>query len=184
MSRRPVQYYWEFPPSTDGHCLDEGIATLVAGVLNLAADFLATITPIPLVMRLNMRLKYRIGVSVLFGLGFIVIVAGIVRTYYIWKGLMDTYDETWYAYPLWIAAAVEIDVGVVSTGIASSYSITSTYVIGADLCVCTGFEDIVPLLDNQHSRLLFARAIRPNQRASRQRKQHDFIETVVKEKLL
>ncbi|GAB1738464.1 hypothetical protein NU219Hw_g3270t1 [Hortaea werneckii] len=109
----PVQYYWEFPPSTDGHCLDEGIATLVAGVLNLAADFLATITPIPLVMRLNMRLKYRIGVSVLFGLGFIVIVAGIVRTYYIWKGLMDTYDETWYAYPLWIAAAVEIDVGVI-----------------------------------------------------------------------
>ncbi|RMY26120.1 hypothetical protein D0867_00258 [Hortaea werneckii] len=109
----PVQYYWEFPPTTDGHCLDEGIATLAAGALNLAADFLATITPIPLVMRLNMRLKYRIGVSVLFGLGFIVIVAGIVRTYYIWKGLMDTYDETWYAYPLWIAAAVEIDVGVI-----------------------------------------------------------------------
>ncbi|KAI7537592.1 hypothetical protein KC331_g10845 [Hortaea werneckii] len=109
----PVQYYWEFPPTTDGHCLDEGIATLAAGALNLAADFLATITPIPLVMRLNMRLKYRIGVSVLFGLGFIVIVAGIVRTFYIWKGLMDTYDETWYAYPLWIAAAVEIDVGVI-----------------------------------------------------------------------
>ncbi|KAI6839305.1 hypothetical protein KC340_g3278 [Hortaea werneckii] len=135
----PVQYYWEFPPTTDGHCLDEGIATLAAGALNLAADFLATITPIPLVMRLNMRLKYRIGVSVLFGLGFIVIVAGIVRTYYIWKGLMDTYDETWYAYPLWIAAAVEIDVGV----------------------ICA-----------------------PKQPASHQRKQHDFIETVIKEKLL
>ncbi|KAI6849304.1 hypothetical protein KC327_g772 [Hortaea werneckii] len=109
----PVQYYWEFPPSTDGHCLEEGIATLAAGILNLSADLLATITPIPLVMRLNMRLKYKIGVSILFGLGFIVIVAGIVRTYYIWKGLMDTYDATWYAYPLWIAAAVEIDVGVI-----------------------------------------------------------------------
>ncbi|KAI6843738.1 hypothetical protein KC340_g880 [Hortaea werneckii] len=123
----PVQYYWEFPPSTDGHCLDEGIATLAAGILNLSADLLATITPIPLVMRLNMRLKYRIGVSILFGLGFIVIVAGIVRTYYIWKGLMDTYDATWYAYPLWIAAAVEIDVGVVN------------------LCVRACVEDAVPL---------------------------------------
>lgn len=50
----------------------------------------------------------------LFSLGFIVLVAASVRTYYIWKGLMDSYDETWYAYPLWIAAAVEIDVGVVS----------------------------------------------------------------------
>ncbi|KAI7204045.1 hypothetical protein KC324_g980 [Hortaea werneckii] len=117
-------------------------------------------------MRLNMRLKYRIGVSVLFGLGFIVIVAGIVRTYYIWKGLMDTYDETWYAYPLWIAAAVEIDVGVVN------------------LCVRAGFEDLVSLFDTQHSRVLFARAIRPKQPASHQRKQHNFIETVVKEKLL
>ncbi|KAI7234261.1 hypothetical protein KC365_g6034 [Hortaea werneckii] len=145
----PVQYYWEFPPTTDGHCLDEGIATLAAGALNLAADFLATITPIPLVMRLNMRLKYRIGVSVLFGLGFIVIVAGIVRTYYIWKGLMDTYDETW-----------------------------------SDLCVRAGFEDIVSLFDKQHSRILFTRTIRPKQPASHQRKQHDFIETVIKEKLL
>lgn len=27
---------------------------------------------------------------------------------------MDSYDETWYAFPLYIAAAVEIDVGVVS----------------------------------------------------------------------
>jgi len=27
---------------------------------------------------------------------------------------MQSWDETWFAYPLWIAAAVEIDVGVVS----------------------------------------------------------------------
>lgn len=157
---------------------------MAAGALNLAADFLATITPIPLVMRLNMRLKYRIGVSVLFGLGFIVIVAGIVRTYYIWKGLMDTYDETWYAYPLWIAAAVEIDVGVVSIGIPSNNSNALADLIGADLCVRAGFEDIVSLFDKQHSRILFTRTIRPKQPASHQRKQHDFIETVIKEKLL
>jgi len=38
-------------------------------------------------MRLKMPIRQRIGVSVLFGLGFIVIVAGGVRTYYIWKGV-------------------------------------------------------------------------------------------------
>lgn len=164
--------------------MDEGIATLAAGILNLSADLLATITPIPLVMRLNMRLKYRIGVSILFGLGFIVIVAGIVRTYYIWKGLMDTYDATWYAYPLWIAAAVEIDVGVVSIGDPSSCSKTSTDPLDADLCVRTCSKDIVPLFVKQHSGVLFARAIRPKQPTSRQREPHEFIETVIKEKLL
>ncbi|KAK4894142.1 hypothetical protein LTR27_007508 [Elasticomyces elasticus] len=109
----PVPYYWQYPPQTAGHCLDEGLATLAAGILNIVNDLLAALVPIPLVMRLRMPMRQRIGVSVLFGLGFIVIVAGSVRTYYIWKGLMATWDETWYAYPLWIAAAVEIDVGVI-----------------------------------------------------------------------
>ncbi|KAK3668934.1 hypothetical protein LTR22_000012 [Elasticomyces elasticus] len=106
-------FYYRYPPQTAGHCLDEGLATLAAGILNIVNDLLAALVPIPLVMRLRMPMRQRIGVSVLFGLGFIVIVAGSVRTYYIWKGLMATWDETWYAYPLWIAAAVEIDVGVI-----------------------------------------------------------------------
>lgn len=59
-----------------------------------------------------MPLKQRLGVCVLLGLGIIVTVAGVIRTYYIWKALMDSYDETWFAYPLWICAAVEIDLAV------------------------------------------------------------------------
>jgi hypothetical protein len=35
------------------------------------------------------------------------------RTYFIWKAMLDTYDETWYSYPLWIAAAIEVQLGVV-----------------------------------------------------------------------
>jgi hypothetical protein len=35
------------------------------------------------------------------------------RTYFIWKSLIDSYDETWFAYPLWICAAVEIDLAVI-----------------------------------------------------------------------
>ncbi|KXL50068.1 hypothetical protein M433DRAFT_27169 [Acidomyces richmondensis BFW] len=110
----PVQYYWQFPLTiADGHCLNEGVTTLVAGILNTVADLLVTLVPMPLVARLQLPVKQRIGVSVLFGLGFIVIIAGSIRTYYIWRGLIDSYDETWFAYPLWIAAAVEIDVGVI-----------------------------------------------------------------------
>jgi hypothetical protein len=58
------------------------------------------------------RQKY--AVALLFSMGIIVTVAGVVRTYYIYVSLIGEYDQTWYAYPLWIAAAVEIDLGVVS----------------------------------------------------------------------
>jgi hypothetical protein len=58
--------------------------------------------------------QQRVAVVILFSLGFIVTIAGIVRTWYIYKSLIAEYDITWYAYPLWIAAAVEIDLGVVS----------------------------------------------------------------------
>jgi hypothetical protein len=57
----------------------------------------------------------RFAVAFLFGLGIIVTVAGIVRTWFIYRALFGKeYDQTWYSYPLWIAAAVEIDLGVVS----------------------------------------------------------------------
>lgn len=57
--------------------------------------------------------KQRAAVISLFSLGFLVTAVGCVRTWYIYKSLILESDQTWYAYPLWIAAAIEIDVGVV-----------------------------------------------------------------------
>jgi hypothetical protein len=61
-----------------------------------------------------MPVRQRLAVAILFGLGLIVSVAGVVRTWFIYRSLFGEYDQTWYAYPLWIAAAIEIDLGVVS----------------------------------------------------------------------
>ncbi|KAH9838913.1 integral membrane protein [Teratosphaeria destructans] len=127
----PVKYYWEFPPTTSGQCLDEGKATLAAGIINILADVLTTLVPVPLVMRLKMPLRQRIGCAVIFGMGFIVILAAIVRTYYIWKGLMDSYDESWYSWPLWIAASVEIDIEVVTQSWSTSWTLIAARRIGS-----------------------------------------------------
>ncbi|KAI7281442.1 hypothetical protein KC345_g4156 [Hortaea werneckii] len=110
---RPVEAYWQYPPNPDAHCLDEGKVMLGGGVINCVSDLLTTVLPIPIVMRLQMPLKQRIGVCVLLCLGFIVTIAGVIRTYFIWKSLIDSWDQTWFAYPLWIAAAVEIDLAVI-----------------------------------------------------------------------
>jgi hypothetical protein len=66
----------------------------------------------------------RCAVAFLFGLGLVVTVAGAVRTYFIYRALFGKeYDNTWYSYPLWIAAAVEIDLGVVSVPIGHQHTL-------------------------------------------------------------
>ncbi|KAG9189904.1 hypothetical protein G6011_06772 [Alternaria panax] len=108
----PVKNYWTIGAPADT-CMDEAVVTLIVGIFNCVADLLTTITPIPLVLGLHMRLRERMAVASLFGMGLIVTAAGIVRTWYIYRSLWDEYDQTWHAYPLWIAAAVEIDLGVI-----------------------------------------------------------------------
>ncbi|RAR01158.1 integral membrane protein [Stemphylium lycopersici] len=108
----PVSNYWTLgsPPDT---CMDEAVATLICGIINCVADLLTTLTPIPLVLKLHMPLRQRLAVALLFGMGLIVTAAGVARTWFIYRSLFNEYDQTWYAYPLWIAAAVEIDLGVI-----------------------------------------------------------------------
>ena len=62
-----------------------------------------------------MPIHQRIGVAALLGFGIVVTLAGLFRNIHIWKTLISNYDETWYAYPLWIAAVVEVDLAVVCT---------------------------------------------------------------------
>jgi hypothetical protein len=74
---RPISAYWTFPPK--GKCIDEGQVTLAAGIVNCVADLLVTLLPIPMILKLRMPLKQRLGVCVLLGLGIIVTAAGVVR---------------------------------------------------------------------------------------------------------
>ncbi|KAK5171718.1 uncharacterized protein LTR77_003354 [Saxophila tyrrhenica] len=109
----PVESYWIFPQMDGATCIDEGKTMLGAGVVNTVSDLWVTIVPIPLIMQLRMPLKQRMGVCVLLCLGMIVTIAGALRTYFTWKSLMDSWDETWHAYSLWICAAVELDIGLI-----------------------------------------------------------------------
>jgi hypothetical protein len=101
-----------FPLMKNAKCLDEGPVTLVAGVLNCISDLTVTLLPVPIIMGLNMPFRQRLGVVALLSLGLIVTVAGVVRTYYIWRTLIDTFDETWDSMPLYICATVEIDLAI------------------------------------------------------------------------
>ena len=91
--------------------------------------------------------RQRIEITILLSLGFIVTGAAVVRTYYIWKGLVATYDETWYAFPLWIMAAVEVDLSIVSGLVVFSPEVSAHT---CQICAC------IPYI-----RPLFVRAAKP-----------------------
>lgn len=75
--------YWMFPPT--GHCMSEGKVMLGGGVVNSVTDLWTTVLPIPIVMRLQMPLRQRIGVSILLCMGGVATIAGAARTYFTWK---------------------------------------------------------------------------------------------------
>jgi hypothetical protein len=50
---------------------------------------------------------------ILFGFGSVVIIAGIMRNYWVHYVVYETYDVTWEGFYLWIWTAVEVNLGVI-----------------------------------------------------------------------
>ncbi|EEY16667.1 hypothetical protein D7B24_009484 [Verticillium nonalfalfae] len=51
-------------------------------ILNIGTDVILISLPISMVMKLQMKLKQKLGVAAIFALGFLVVIASIIRAYY------------------------------------------------------------------------------------------------------
>ena len=109
---RPVSDYWtlSFQPQK---CINERLHLLFGGIINTLTDFLVFFLPVPTVLSLKIPRRQQFFICLLFGVGFIVCVAGAVRIYFAWA-VTSTYDRTWVSYGLWIASVLELDLGIVS----------------------------------------------------------------------
>lgn len=87
--------------------------TVGGGIANTAADLVVTIIPIPLIARLELPRRRRIGAFIFVGTGFLICAAGAARAFYTWRSLVSSYDQTWESYGMFMSAAIEIDLGVV-----------------------------------------------------------------------
>jgi hypothetical protein len=96
-------------------CLNQKIHLLVQGTLSIIYDFCVVLIPIPVVLRLNLALRQRIIVALLFGAGFVVCIAGTVRTYFMYRCTDGYHDITWDGYYVWISTAIELYIGIVSS---------------------------------------------------------------------
>ncbi|OQE40177.1 hypothetical protein PENCOP_c006G06986 [Penicillium coprophilum] len=109
----PVRAYWQISPTGSYHCMNDGAIVFSASVINIFTDFLVTALPMPLIWSLKLPTRQRLAVISIFALGVVVNVAGSVRTVYVWKSMVVGYDATWLGWPVLIAAAVEISLGLI-----------------------------------------------------------------------
>ena len=82
-------------------------------IITIFLDFILLLLPVPIIQSLQLSKKQRLAVCGLFFIGFIVCIAGIVHAYYVDRALVHSYDETWEGWPLWVASAIEVDLGIV-----------------------------------------------------------------------
>ena len=122
--RRPLSAFWSPLATYKYTCIDEGDYMLSFSIIAIFLDFILLLLPLPIIWSLQLSGKQRIAVCALFFLGFIVCIAGIIQAYYVNKALIHSYDETWDGWPLWVASAIEVDVGIVSVpGNVNDYKI-------------------------------------------------------------
>ncbi|KIW03484.1 uncharacterized protein PV09_05251 [Verruconis gallopava] len=108
----PIRAMWTYPPVPGARCINEGIWTFACGIVNTIADISVVVLPIPMIYKLQLPLRKRIGAILLVSLGFLVCVVAVVRTYFVWLSLVHSYDETWDGFGALVAATIEIHVGL------------------------------------------------------------------------
>jgi hypothetical protein len=94
---------------------------------------MVTIFPIPLVLRLQLPKRHLWITTGLFALGFLASIASIIRTYYLWMALYKSFDISWLSTPLYIACAVEINLGIVWA--LTLFGVSSWLTNVPDMCV-------------------------------------------------
>jgi hypothetical protein len=84
---------------------------LVNGITNIINDLFVYILPMPMLWRIQLPKKQRIGLIALFGVGSLVNIAGGLRLYYSII-VNNSRDGTWTGFQLWTWEAVEVDLGI------------------------------------------------------------------------
>jgi len=117
----PVQGYWKkiLLTQTRTGCLpNENEVILLHGILNVIFDLMVLLLPIPVVLKLQLPRKQKIGLIAMFGLGVIVCGASILRIISINKTSQDL-DASWYGYDLWIYTSTEAHVAIICASVPS-----------------------------------------------------------------
>lgn len=116
---RPLDSYWlSFDPTWAAthqfsHGNERWSLPMSAG-LSVLGDLYATLLPLMLIRVLHLPQRQKAALNILFGLGFLVVAAGIVRTIQLDRVVSKTYDTSWALWENWIWTVVELNVAILA----------------------------------------------------------------------
>ncbi|KAI0155184.1 hypothetical protein GGR57DRAFT_91557 [Xylariaceae sp. FL1272] len=102
-----VPRYKIWNPEVKGRCINMHTGILVTSVLNVVSDTTILITPIMAIWQLQLRMKAKVGISVVFAVGIFATAAAVIRLYY-GVELSRSNDTTWLIEGVGTWAIVEI----------------------------------------------------------------------------
>ncbi|KAF2498106.1 hypothetical protein BU16DRAFT_445842, partial [Lophium mytilinum] len=107
----PVAAVWDLS-IVDKKCIDFKAALLSFAALNSLSDFLVFLWPARSLWSIQLPVKQRLGLILVFAVGIIVCVAGICRMWY-FLVYLNSKDPYWEASILWCLSSTEVDLGII-----------------------------------------------------------------------
>lgn len=93
-------------------CINDYRGMQFSAIFNTVSEVVVAVLPAIAVFKFKVDPRQRWSVIGLLSLGYLVAIAGIVRSYYLWKAA-ETFDLTWWASPQWCSAEVEITLAII-----------------------------------------------------------------------
>lgn len=110
---RPVQKYWN--QGLQGHCFPKTTVEkiiIAQGVISIVTDFIGATFPIFLLWNVDIKLRSKVALCLLMGLGIVTAAACIVRTALSWE--IKSNDLTWVGVGNSLARIFEINLGMIA----------------------------------------------------------------------
>lgn len=114
----PIEAYWrQYDPTYTRSFSCRSVSgqkdtSIVSGTLSVFTDWYSVMLPVTLLWRIKINRRQKIGLAFIFGIGFLVVGAGIVRVVYLCRISGPDIDKTRLAYNAIVAGTAESCVGV------------------------------------------------------------------------
>ncbi|KIW00067.1 uncharacterized protein PV09_08410 [Verruconis gallopava] len=103
------------------------VAAKLAGALSVVTDFYSVFLPVALVLQIRISRRQTIGLLIIFGIGLLVVGAGIARTYYLGRVFGETIDRPWWTWDVFLASVIECNVAIICASAPSLKALFGRY---------------------------------------------------------
>ncbi|KAJ2905737.1 hypothetical protein MKZ38_004604 [Zalerion maritima] len=108
----PVEYYWGDAES--GKCMDFAGLFFSVAALNIATDIAIFALPLPSIRSLRLPRKQKIGLTVVFALGFFVCIVSVLRLIGLYQiSFAPAYDRSKHGISIAVWSSIEINIAMI-----------------------------------------------------------------------